>query len=220
MSSSPQPPPQAADQPGAGPPAPAAASLLRFAPPVLAVVAAVMTLLGAFLPLFRIREHLGAGQRYLDTQILITETAWGHTIEVPDQGVTDQAGAPVGVPLLFAVVVLVAAALITFSRPGHRLGRWLIAAGAAFAAGVVSTAGTSGIGWSARSGEIEVTVATGPGLWLLIGGTVLAAAAAVVAYLPWRQPPGWADPALAYADTPTPPSGVAITVLPPEDEQP
>ncbi len=217
--SSTQPPPQAAGQPAAEPPVPAAASLLRFAPPVLAVVAAVMTLLGAFLPLFRIREHLGASQRYLDTQMLITETAWGHTIEVPDQQITDQAGAPVGVPLLFAVVVLVAAALITFGRPGHRLGRWLIAAGAVFAAGVVSTAGTSGIGWSARSGEVEVTVATGPGLWLLIGGTVVAAAAAVVAYLPWRQPPGWADPALAYADTPTPPSGVAITVLPPDDEQ-
>ncbi|MEU4520737.1 hypothetical protein AB0F52_18800 [Amycolatopsis sp. NPDC024027] len=215
-----QPPPPHADQPAAEPPAPAAASLLRFAPPVLAVVAAVMTLLGAFLPLFRIREHFGAGQQYLDAQMLITETAWGHTIEVPGQELTDQAGAPVGVPLLFAVVVLVAAALLTFSRPGHRLGRWLIAAGAVFAAGVVSTAGTSGIGWSARSSEVEVTVATGPGLWLLIGGTVVAAAAAVVAYLPWRQPPGWADPALAYADTPTPPSGVAITVLPPDDEQP
>jgi hypothetical protein len=214
------PPLPAADQRAAELPAPAAASLQRFAPPVLAVVAAVMTLLGAFLPLFRIREHIGAGQRYLDTQMLITETAWGHTIEVPDQQIADQAGAPVGVPLLFAVVVLVAAALLTFSRPGHRLGRWLIAAGAVFAAGVVSTAGTSGIGWSARSGEVEVTVATGPGLWLLIGGTVLAAAAAVIAYLPWRQPPGWADPALAYTDTPTPPSGVAITVLPPDDEQP
>ena len=30
----------------------------------------------------------------------------------------------------------------------------------------------------------------------------------------------WADPDLAYADTPTPPIGVAITVLPPDpDEQ-
>ncbi|MGW3967404.1 hypothetical protein ACWED2_46840 [Amycolatopsis sp. NPDC005003] len=207
------PPTTAAEPPASAPPP--SFSLLRFAPPALALVAAVMTALGAFLPLFRIREHLGAGQRFLDTQILITETAWGHTYELPDQGVTDQPGAPAGIPLLFAVVLFVAAALVVFTRPDHRLGRWLISAGAVFAAGVVATVGTSGIGWAATARGDDLTVAIGPGMWLLAGGTIAAAAAAVLAYLP-RHQPSWADPALAYTDTPTPPSGVAITVLPPD----
>ncbi|MER6794450.1 hypothetical protein, partial [Amycolatopsis mediterranei] len=201
-------------------PTPVPASVLRFAPPVLAVVAAFMTALGSFLPLFQIREHIGNGQRFLDTDLLITETAWGHTYVMPNQEVTDQPGAPVGAPLLFAAVLLVAAALAAFTRPEHRLGRWLVSAGAVFTAGVVITVGTNGIGWSVLARRDELTVTTAPGMWLLIGGTVAAAAAAVVAYLPRRQQPGWADPALAYADTPTPPSGVAITVLPPDDEQP
>jgi len=69
--------------------------------------------------------------------------------------------------------------------------------------------------------EVGLEVSTGLGMWLLTLATVLAAGAAVLAHLPaLRHPrnPGWADPAVAYADTPTPPSGVAITVLPPEDE--
>ncbi|MGW4057160.1 hypothetical protein ACWEGE_02715 [Amycolatopsis sp. NPDC004747] len=212
-----EPPPPPAVPPAQAPAPPP--SLLRFAPPALALVAALMTALGAFLPLFRIREHLG--QRFLDTQMLITETAWGHSFELPDQEVTDQPGAPVGIPLLFAVVLLVAAALVALTRPDHRLGRWLLGAGAFFAAGVVATVGTSGIGWSVTSRGDDLTVDTGPGMWLLIGGTVAAGAAAVLACLPRRQP-SWADPALAYADTPTPPSGVAITVLPPgepDDQQ-
>ncbi|MFB9683239.1 hypothetical protein [Amycolatopsis plumensis] len=211
-------PPEAAQaaSAAAAPPWP----LLRFAAPLLAVVAAVMTALGAFLPLFRIREHIGSGQRFFDTQMLITETAWGHTFELPDHEVTDQPGAPVGLPILFTVVLLVAAALFALTRPEQRLGRWLIAAGAVFGAGVVTTVGTEGVGWEAMSRGDELTVTTAPGMWLLIGGTVVAVAAAVVAQLPRRQP-GWADPALAYADTPTPPSGVAITVLPPgEPDEP
>jgi hypothetical protein len=217
-SAEPPPPPPAAAEPPLPPPA--LASFLRFAPPVLAVAAAFMTALGAFLPLFTVRERLGPGQRFLDAEMLITETAWGHTYVLPNQEVTDQPGAPVGAPVLFAAVLLVAAALVAFSHPERRLGRWLIAAGAVFTAGVVTTVGTSGIGWSALARRDELTVTTGPGMWLLIGGTAAAAAAAVIAYLPRRQQPGWADPALAYADTPTPPSGVAITVLPPDDEQP
>ncbi|MEV6831312.1 hypothetical protein [Amycolatopsis sp. NPDC051102] len=173
-----------------------------------------MTALGAFLPLFRIRQSLGAVQRFLEAQMTVTETAWGSSFEVPGQEVVDQQGSPVGVPLLVAVAVLVAGALITFVRPGP--GRWLVAAGAVFAAGVVATVGMDGIGWSVSARGESLDVALAPGMWLLIGGTVTAAAAAVLTGLPHRRP-GWADPAVAYADTPTPPSGVAITVLPPDE---
>ncbi len=200
-------------------PAPASPSpLLRFVPPVLAVIAAVMTALGSFLPLFRIRQQIGSGQQFLDNPMIVTETAWGSSFEIPGQEVTDQTGSPVGIPLLIAVVLLVAAALTVFPRTSHRLGRWLIAAGAVFTAGVVTTVGMNGIGWSSIADGGELEVATAPGMWLLIAGTVAAAAAAALAYLPVRGrfAGDWADPAVAYADTPTPPSGVAITVLPPE----
>ncbi|MEV7091680.1 hypothetical protein AB0M80_02440 [Amycolatopsis sp. NPDC051045] len=213
-----QPHPQA-EQPQAPLPPPPA-PVLRFLPPTLAVVAAFMAALGSFLPLFRIRQQLGAGQQFLDSQMVVTETAWGSTFELPGQEIADQSGSPVGIPLLIAVVLLTAAALTTFSRPDHRLGRWLLAAGAVFAAGVVTTIGMSGIGWSVMTGDDRLEVDTAPGMWLLIAGTVVAAAAAVLAHLPVRTyaTGDWADPAVAYADTPTPPSGVAITVLPPEPE--
>jgi hypothetical protein len=139
-------------------------------------------------------------------------------MELPGQAPVDQAGSPVGVPVLIAVVVLVVAALAGFSRAGRGAGRWLIAGGAVFTAGVVATVGMSGIGLSAVGDGLDLEVTIAPGMWLLIAGALLAAAAAVVAHLPFRKP--WADPALAYADTPTPPSGVAITVLPPDDETP
>jgi hypothetical protein len=84
---------------------------------------------------------------------------------------------------------------------------------------VVTTVGMSGLGWSAMADGMDLEVVTAAGMWLLIGATVLAAVAAVLAYLPaWRRTgDDWADPTLAYADTPTPPTGVAITVLPPEE---
>ena len=197
------------------------ASALRFLAPALAVAAALMVLLGSFLPLFVIQQYLG-GREATVAGVTANETAWGTTYEVPGQDAVDQGGAPVGIPLLFAVAVLTAAALVAFPRPGGALGRWLIAAGAVFTAGVVATIGMTGIGWSVTAGRNDLLVSVAPGMWLLIAGAVVAAAAAVLAHLPvrgrGRAISGWADPAVAYADTPTPPSGVAITVLPPEPE--
>src|SRR6185295_615914 len=99
-----------------------------------------------------------------------------------------------------------------------------VAGGAVFTAGVVTTIGMSRVEWANIPGAEERDGVTTRGMWLLIRATVLVAVAAVVAYLPsWRQTTGdaWAAPTLAYADTPTPPTGVAITLLPPDpdDEQ-
>ncbi|WP_410574176.1 hypothetical protein [Amycolatopsis sp. cmx-4-61] len=194
----------------------AAPSFFRFAPPALAVVAALLTALGVFLPLFLIQEPLGGGDRAIDGRVFITETAWGHIFELPGQEATEQAGSPLGLPLLFGAALLAVAGAVALLRPDRPLGRWLIAAGAVFGAGVVFTVATSGIGWGAVPDETGVEVTVGPGMWLTAAGAVAAAAGAVLAHLPRR--PGWADPAVAYADTPTPPSGVAITVLPPDEE--
>ncbi|WP_331660546.1 hypothetical protein [Amycolatopsis sp.] len=203
-------------EPPVTPGEPAPSGLLRLVPPLLAAAAALMAALGVFLPLFRVEQRMGRGQRFFQAPLTVTETAWGTRTELPGQEAIDQGGPPVGIPLIAAVVLLVVAAVLAFSRPDRPLGRWLLAAGAFFTAGVVFTVGMSGLGWSAIADAAEFEVSTAAGMWLLIGATVLAAAAAVVAALLVKNR-GWADPALAYSDTPTPPSGVAITVLPPDE---
>ncbi|WIX87499.1 hypothetical protein [Amycolatopsis sp. DG1A-15b] len=215
----PQPAPEAEPEP-----APAAAGLLHRLPAVLAALAAVLAVGGCFLPLFRMLQDLNFRQGFIGAQLTITETAWGNRIEITGQPVTDRPGVPVGIPVVIAVVVLAVAAIAAFARPDRGLTRWLLSAGALFTAGVVTTTWMSRFELAAIADEeAGLEVSTGPGMWLLTLATVLAAAAAVLGYLPLRnfgRNPGWADPALAYADTPTPPSGVAITVLPPDDEQP
>ncbi len=211
------PPPLPAAEPAPTPAAETPAGLLRFLPPLLTAVAALMTVGGCFFPLVRLQQHVSVRQRFFEAQLTITETAWGRSIEIPGQDAVDQGGSPVGIPLILAALVLATAAFRAFSRPER--GRWLIAAGAFFTTGVVITVGMSGVGWSGMAETMNLEVVTAAGMWLLIGATVLVAVAAVLAYLPvWRRgEDDWADPTLAYADTPTPPTGVAITVLPPDE---
>jgi hypothetical protein len=216
----PRPAPEAESEPEPELP-PAAAGLPRFLPPVLAALAALLAVGGCFLPLFRMLQELDFRQGFPDAQLTITETAWGNRIEVSGQPATDRPGVPVGIPVIIAIVVLAVASFAGFARPDRALTRWLLSAGALFTAGVVTTVGMSRFELSAIAGEeVGLEVSTGPGMWLLALATVLAAGAAVLAHLPLRNAgrnPGWADPAVAYADTPTPPSGVAITFLPPDD---
>jgi hypothetical protein len=201
---------------------PAPSERLRVLPPVLTALAALMALGGCFLPLFRMFQQLNIRQGLYEARLSITETAWGSRIEIPGQEATDRPGVPVGIPVVVAVVVLAVAAFMAFSRPDRGLSRWLVSAGAVFTAGVVTTIGMGRLELAAIAGEeVDLEVTTGLGMWLLVLATVLAAAAAVVAHLPARPgaTAGWADPAVAYADTPTPPSGVAITLLPPDDDE-
>ncbi|WP_348954106.1 hypothetical protein [Amycolatopsis melonis] len=198
------------------PEAPRPAALLRFAPPALHLLAALLTVGGLLLPLFQVEDRL---RQFVDGHLVVTETAWGVTMQVPGQEAVERAGVPFGIPLVAAVVLLVVAAVAALSRPGRELGRWLVGASAVFTAGVVFTVGMNRFELTFAGDTDGLDTVTAAGMWLLIVATVLAAVAAVVAYLPFRRP-GWSDPSLAYADTPTPPSGVAITVLPPDDEEP
>ncbi|KDN20764.1 hypothetical protein [Amycolatopsis rifamycinica] len=214
----PQPAPGPAPTPAPGPTAETAASRLpRTLPAVLATLAALLAVGGCFLPLFQMLQELDFRQGFGVARLTVTETAWGTRIGVSGQEPTDRPGVPFGIPVIVAVALLAAAAFAGFSRPDRGLTRWLLSAGAVFAAGVVTTIGMSRFELSAIAGEeLNLEVSTGPGMWLLVLATLSAAAAAVLAHLPLRRP-GWADPAVAYADTPTPPSGVAITVLPPDE---
>ncbi|MGK3207555.1 hypothetical protein [Amycolatopsis sp. MEPSY49] len=203
-------------QPEAAPtPETRAPRLLRFLPPALTAAAALLATGGLFFPLFRLQQHVSVRQRVFEARLTVTQTAWGSRIEIPGQEAVDQGAAPVGIPVILAVLLLAVAAFTAFAR--SRRGRWLIGAGAFFTGGVVVTVGMIGPGWSAMADGLDFEVVTTAGMWLLIGAAAAAAAAAVIAALPGKTR-DWADPTLAYADTPTPPSGVAITVLPPEQQ--
>jgi len=230
---SPPPPPVAPEPPLVEPiPAPEEAGKpepCRFIAPVLAVLAAVSTLAGGFLSLFEIRERFSQG--FLasgDQGLVLTYTAWRMQLSLPGQEMEDQPSAPLGAPLLLAVALLLAAAIAEVIYASRRsagvLARWLTSAGAVFLPGVVLTIGMVGLGASLRDDSGATTTSIGSGMWLLIFATLIAAGAAVFSVLRAREPaPAWADPDVAFADTPTPPSGipvqtaeVAITLLPPE----
>jgi hypothetical protein len=189
------------------------------------VLAAVLVIGGLFLPLFRAVHTLSQVQA--GALAVVKISAWTTSFELNAQDTIERPGAPIGVPLIVAAVLLLAAA--GFLAAHRRVGAWLGQVGTVFAAGVVLTIEMIGLGESAggdRDGRIDLT--TELGMWLLIGGTLVAAAAAVVAHRAGgHRGADWADPAVAYADTKTPPSGfavpevqapggVSITVLPPD----
>jgi hypothetical protein len=201
----------------------------RFIAPVLAALAAALTLIGGFLPLFEIRPESVRGLLASGNEgALLAVTGWRTRLYLPGQEVQDEPSAPLGAPLLLAAAVFLAAAVagvIYASRLSEGvLARWLTLSGAVFLPGVVFTIGMVGLGTSVRDDSSATTTAIGSGMWLLILATLIAVAAVVIGALRTREPaPAWADPAVAFADTATPPSGipvqtaeVAITLLPPE----
>lgn len=99
-----------------------------------------------------------------------------------------------GVPLLLASAILLAAAVLGAAtrRPARRT--------------------TQGIRSLFENSGLRVSTTPLAGTWVLLAAVAVAAGAALSQ---WGARE-WADPEAAYADTPTPPSGVVITVLPPE----
>ncbi|MEA5362054.1 hypothetical protein VA596_21140 [Amycolatopsis sp., V23-08] len=194
-----------------------------FLAPGLYALAAVLMAGGLVLPLFRAVHTLS--QVRAGALAVITTSAWSTRFQVTTDASLDRPGAPFGVPIIVTMVLLVTAAGFLVAR--RRPGAWLGQLGTVFAAGVVLTIEMFGLGQGTSEQFDRVDLTTELGMWLLIGGTLVAAAAAVVAHraaAPADE--DWADPSVAYADTETPPSGfavpgagsgeVAITVLPPD----
>ncbi|WP_410668509.1 hypothetical protein [Amycolatopsis sp. cmx-4-68] len=188
-----------------------------FLVPALAVLAVVLTVAGAFLPLFRSVEPIGSGA---DDVIRSVMGAWAIRYKFPGHDEISSSSAPVGLPLLVASAILLAAAVLGIRqaatrRPGPAAGRTTLV-GAAFLLGAVATVGMLGTRLS-DAGRTRAETTLGLGLWLLVAAALAAAVAAVLSLRERAAGrPEWADPDVAYADTTTPPSGVAITVLPPE----
>jgi hypothetical protein len=194
-------------------------SLRDFLPIALITLAAVATFAAGFLPLFRTAQMLGDDD---DRGVLrYTQTGWSTYFGFGGEDGGSQPSEPLGVALLAAAVVLLVALVFVIRQVvtarASAAARGVTLSGAAFLAGVVLATAMAGIPAPVDSGRVRFETSLQAGMWLLFLAVVAAAAAAVLDYLasPGTRP-DWADPGTAYADTPTPPSGVAITVLPPE----
>lgn len=189
----------------------------RFLAPVLTALTLALTVAGAFLPFYRTDQPAGIGS---PGTVRTVVGPWGLRFTFPGQDEISSPSAPSGVSLLLASAILLAALVLASRqaatrRPSAATTRTALVA-AAFLAGVVCTIvlqSTRGLFEEARV-PTETTLLAGT--WVLIAAVPIAAAGAIALF--GRRRPEWADPAAAFADTTTPPSGVAITVLPPEDD--
>ncbi|MEV4149024.1 hypothetical protein AB0J40_35570 [Amycolatopsis sp. NPDC049691] len=177
--------------------------------PVLVVVATALTVVGTFLPFFRTEQAVGLEPSGIARTTL---RAWRIDFTFPGQGELSSPSAPLGVPLLLAAAILLAASV--FGVVTRRPARRTTLVGAAFLAGAVCTVAVQGMRSLVDDRGPQVSTTPLAGTWVLLAAVATAAAAAVIQSATRR----WADPEAAYADTPTPPSGVVITVLPPEED--
>ncbi|WP_328445505.1 hypothetical protein [Amycolatopsis sp. NBC_00438] len=196
-------------------------SFRDFLPIVLVTLAAVATLAAGFLPLFSTEQVLGRGD---DSRGVLryTQSGWSTVFGLPGEDSGSQPSEPLGVALLVAALVLLVALVFVIRQVvtgrASAAARGVTLGGAAFLAGVVLATAMAGIPAPVDTGRLRFETSLEAGMWLLFLAVVAAAAAAVLGYLtPAGAGPAWADPGTAYADTPTPPSGIAITVLPPGD---
>lgn len=178
---------------------------------MLCLIAAGLTIVGSFLPVVS-AELLRGGT----SQASMTVTSWG--FDVRDG--TPSGAAPLnGIPLVFAAICLLAAAVIGFlaaprtsTAGGQRAAGLTTVIGAAFLVGtvwavlmhavsLVDSVRPTGIAANTESG-FDTTSTLGAGQWLLIGAAVLAILAAVLAVPSvWRTD---RPPAVAPGQYPAP----------------
>jgi hypothetical protein len=151
---------------------------------VLCVLAAGLTVVGAFLPLFTSTIRLG----HPNSLLAVTITGWGVRATangLPDTPPTNVGVADNGVPLVLAALLLVGVVVV------HRF----TVAASAFLAGVVLTVGLQEFAWRetfrptgiiATVPDLAVRLTVGSGFWLLAAAVVLAAAASVLTMWPAR----------------------------------
>lgn len=200
----------------------------RLTAATLCFLAALLTIVGSFLPL--LAGIMTAGNETVDIEV----TAWSADLYgiSPIGGGTPDVPAN-GYPMVFAGIVLVGAALVCWfaAHPGaaagaHRAAGLTTAIGGAFLAGTAwtvavqmqqsldSLADLNDLG----PGDfgIATDVAFGVGFWFMVIGTLMAVTATVLALLPARQalwpvgPPPPVDPNMA-----TPPFGFVLPTQPP-----
>ncbi|OXM53960.1 hypothetical protein CFP75_05585 [Amycolatopsis alba DSM 44262] len=183
----------------------------------LAALALVLTLAGCFFPLFR-TEHRFAFDTSDQSMFVLVQSAWDTIAEQRDQPAVVSSTTPIGIPLLIATTLLLAAAVVSTRfawrhRPGA-LDRWFTTIAAVFLTGVVSCVATLGAGRQLGD-DVKVTLTLEAGMWALFAAVVAVVAAAVMSHRVQEDEVSLSGhPSLA--DLPTPKDGISITVLPPE----
>ncbi|MFJ8910411.1 hypothetical protein [Amycolatopsis sp. NPDC102389] len=184
----------------------------------LAALAVVLTLVGCFFPLFS-TEHRLTFDSSEPVVLVFVQGAWDMTVDQVDRPATTTSSAPLGIPLLIAATILLAATVVSARAAGLRrpgaLDRWLATIAAVFLVGVVISVAMMGYGRE-MGDDIKVTQTFGAGLWALFAAVAAAAGAAVMSHRV-QEVPMSGDSALA--EMPTPKDGISITVLPPEPKQ-
>ncbi|MFK0243637.1 hypothetical protein ACIQUM_02995 [Amycolatopsis azurea] len=185
----------------------------------LAVLALVLTFMGCLFP-FTTSEHRLAFDRSDEAMFVAVQGAWDTKIMQSGQPPFITSVSPVGIPLLIAAALLLAATIASaraarFRRPGA-LDRWLTTIAAAFLTAVVITVVTQGLGRpDGETAQVDQTLEAG--MWALFAAVVAAVGAAVMSHrVQEDEVPASEDPSLA--DMPTPKDGISITVLPPEPQ--
>ena len=185
----------------------------------LAALALVLTLVGCFFPLFK-TEHRFAFDANEQLLMVFVQSAWDTTATQINEAAFTTSTSPLGIPLLVAAALLLAATIVSTRGAGRlhpgALDRWVTAIAAVFLAGVVSSIATLSGGRQLGEG-VKVTLTLEAGMWALFAAVVAAAGAAVMSHrVQGEEIPLSGDSALA--EMPTPKDGISITVLPPEPQ--
>ncbi|MEV0679752.1 hypothetical protein AB0I60_24820 [Actinosynnema sp. NPDC050436] len=185
---------------------------------VLAVIAAVTSVVATFLPFSWIGTGRGA------SRFGFTTTGWGAYSEPAELG-GDGPEAQTGVPVVIAAVLLVVAATLVF-LPFHQrqAGRYTAIAATGLLVGSVWTTFiviSARLSPAFRDPRAGVEYEYGVGLWLLVAACAVAVLASV--YLHAKPPEPVAAGAVVHrvdadagagVDVDTPPFGISVPVLP------
>lgn len=174
---------------------------------LVCLVAAALTLVSTFLPLF-VADLAFAGQT-----MHISVTSW----KAEGNGLSNGPAPDNGFPLVFATVCLLVAALVGLvAAVAPNLRRTAgVATGmaAAFLAAATWMVIVQVDGWlqvqAANGMGVTVDVGAGGGMWLLLAAAVLAIVAAVLWLVSSQRQP----PPQAPAEPVTPPTGFAVPVI-------
>jgi hypothetical protein len=204
------------EEPQAAPRPPLELNPRKLAAAVLAGVAAVLVVIGTFMPY----EQFTAELR--NTIVLTgTTTSWQRVFE----NSTGNGGAMAvftgfpghpplyGFPFAVAAAALLIGAALVIGRGTPAVAKATLVASAAATCAMAAMVYADASAYVSSEGNgLGVAAETGPALWFFLGGALVAVAAAAVAVFPRRKIPG--------ADLPTPPMGFPMPYLEEQPETP
>jgi hypothetical protein len=192
---------------------------------VLCFVALVLVVVSTFLPLYSGSLSFGGGGGdFGDPDSLeVTFTPWGAEYSSPEMNATPDNVPRLGYPMVFAALAMACAVAACWyaaspaaSRTAGRAAGVLNAVSSAFLIGTVWTTAlivSAGVDSFLLLGSVGNGLQTDAsylaGYWFLLTATLLSFAAAILSFLPTRQP-AWQPPPPVNPFAATPPYGIAL----------